>query len=203
MVWYGVKSEGRGAGARLAPEPEGVGSRFVLEAEARAHEVGLPLHGLYNVENCLAAAACALALGLTLDEIAAAVRAVRPAAMRGVVHRTPAGCTLVDDSYNSNPDALGKALEGAARCCPGPRVAVLGDMRELGPRVRASTARRASGGGLGFAPWLASASCRASWRPAPGRGATPPAAGRRGRGRVGGSARARRAMWSWSRVPAA
>jgi len=41
--------------------------------------------------------------------------------------------TLVDDSYNSNPDALGKALE-AARSLPGSRwLAVLGDMLELGP----------------------------------------------------------------------
>jgi UDP-N-acetylmuramoyl-tripeptide--D-alanyl-D-alanine ligase len=138
----------------LSPEPGGaVGSRFVLEAGGTSQEVRLPLHGLYNVENCLAAAACAFALGLTLEEIAGAVRAVKPASMRGVVHRAAAGFTLVDDSYNSNPDALGKALEGAALLPGRRRVAVLGDMRELGPegpRFHREAGERAAR--LGFSP---------------------------------------------------
>jgi UDP-N-acetylmuramoyl-tripeptide--D-alanyl-D-alanine ligase len=154
VVWYGLRSETADVKARdLAPEPEGgVGSRFVLEAGGRSVEVRLPLHGLYNVENCLAAAACAWALGVPLEEIAAAVRDVRPAAMRGVVHRA-AGFTLIDDSYNSNPDALGKALEGAAVLPGERRVAVLGDMRELGPegpRFHREAGERAAR--LGFSP---------------------------------------------------
>jgi UDP-N-acetylmuramoyl-tripeptide--D-alanyl-D-alanine ligase len=135
VVWYGRQSRDADVRGRdLAPEPGGaVGSRFVLEAGSRSTEVRLPLHGLYNVENCLAAAACAWALGLSLDEIAAAVRGAKPASMRGVVHRTEQGFILIDDSYNSNPDALGKALESAAALPGERRVAVLGDMRELGP----------------------------------------------------------------------
>lgn len=142
VVWYGIETAERvDVRARdLAVEPEGIGSRFTLEipqeGRTESREIRLPLHGLYNVENCLAAAACAWSLGLSLDEIAAAVRGVRPAAMRGVVHRVagPQGSfTLVDDSYNSNPSALAKALEGAAALPGRRRVAVLGDMRELGP----------------------------------------------------------------------
>jgi UDP-N-acetylmuramoyl-tripeptide--D-alanyl-D-alanine ligase len=135
VVWYSQKLPDADVRALdLAPEPRGaVGSRFRLEAGEESVEVRLPLHGLYNVENCLAAAACAWTLGLSLEEIAAAVRNVKPASMRGVVHRTEAGFTLIDDSYNSNPDALGKALESAAAYPAGRRVAVLGDMRELGP----------------------------------------------------------------------
>ncbi|HEX6898524.1 MAG TPA: UDP-N-acetylmuramoyl-tripeptide--D-alanyl-D-alanine ligase [Thermoanaerobaculia bacterium] len=136
VVWYSqlAAHEADVRALDIAPEPDGaVGSRFRLEAGGRSVEVRLPLHGLYNVENCLAAAACAWALGLSLEEIAAAVRNVKPASMRGVVHRTEAGFTLIDDSYNSNPDALGKALESAAAYPAGRRVAVLGDMRELGP----------------------------------------------------------------------
>ncbi len=155
VVWYGVRAERADVKARdLAPEPDGgIGSRFVLEAGGDAVEVRLPLHGLYNVENCLAAAACAWALGLPLAEIAAAVREVKPAAMRGVVHRTAAGFTLIDDSYNSNPDALGKALDGAALLPGTRRVAVLGDMRELGPegpRFHREAGEQA--GRLGFSP---------------------------------------------------
>ncbi|MGH9362066.1 MAG: glutamate ligase domain-containing protein, partial [Thermoanaerobaculia bacterium] len=57
----------------------------------------------------------------------------RPAAMRGVVHRLPGGATVIDDSYNSNPDALRRALESAALLPAERRLAILGDMLELGP----------------------------------------------------------------------
>src|SRR5579864_5605913 len=133
VVWYGIRSAAGQAAASeashalvprldvvavdLAPggTPAGIGSRFVLLAGGRSQEVWLPLHGLYNVENCLAAAACAFALDVPLADIAAAAEQARPAAGRGVVHRVALhdGCgelTVIDDSYNSNPDALEKAL---------------------------------------------------------------------------------------------
>ncbi len=164
VVWYGLRSAAADVRARdLAPEPDGaVGSRFVLEAGGQSAEVRLPLHGLYNVENCVAAAACAWALGLPLEEIAAAVRGVKPASMRGVVHRTEGGFLLIDDSYNSNPDAVDKALESAAALSGtvgaggSRRVAVLGDMLELGPeapRFHREAGERAAR--LGFSPVVA------------------------------------------------
>ena len=157
VVWYGIHSERADVRARnLKSEPDAIGSRFVLEAGGQSQEVRLPLHGLYNVENCLAAAACAWALGLPLGEIAAAVATVRPAAMRGVVHQAAAGYTLVDDSYNSNPDALDKALASAGTLAGCRRVAVLCDMRELGPeapRFHREAGEQAAR--LGFSPVVA------------------------------------------------
>ena len=157
VVWYGIHADQADVRARdLRQETTGVGSRFVLEAGGQSQEVRLPLHGLYNVENCLAAAACAWALGLLLAEIAAAVATVKPAAMRGVVHRAAGGYTLVDDSYNSNPDAVGKALESAGALAGRRRVAVLGDMRELGPetpRFHREAGEHAAR--LGFSPVVA------------------------------------------------
>ena len=164
VVWYGIKSATAEVRARdLAPEPDGaVGSRFVLEVPGESIAIRLPLHGLYNVENCLAAAAAAWALGVTLPEIAAAVAGVRPAAMRGVVHRAhraSGGFLLVDDSYNSNPDAVDKALASAAALALAPgarRIAVLGDMLELGPeapRFHREAGERAAR--LGFSPVVA------------------------------------------------
>jgi UDP-N-acetylmuramoyl-tripeptide--D-alanyl-D-alanine ligase len=159
VVWYGLGAEHANISVEvrarhIAPEPDGgVGSRFTLEADNRSAEVRLPLHGLYNVENCVAAAAAAWALGLPLDEIAAAVGGVKPAAMRGVVHSTPKGAVVVDDSYNSNPDAAVKALESAAALPARRRVAVLGDMLELGPegpRFHREVGERAAR--LGFSP---------------------------------------------------
>jgi UDP-N-acetylmuramoyl-tripeptide--D-alanyl-D-alanine ligase len=156
IVWYGINSPDADVRARdLRQEIGSIGSRFVLEAGGQSQEVRLPLHGLYNVENCLAAAACAWALGLSLEEIAAAVATVKPAAMRGVVHQA-GGFTLVDDSYNSNPDAVGKALESAGTLAGTRRVAVLGDMRELGPeapRFHREAGEHAAR--LGFSPVIA------------------------------------------------
>jgi len=150
VVWYGIRSSAPLPGppadavpqldvAALDPAPgPGIGSRFVLAAGGHAQEVWLPLHGLYNVENCLAAAACAFALGVPLADIAAAAEQARPATGRGVVHRVvlhgePGDLTVIDDSYNSNPDALEKALAAAAQLPAARRLAVLGDMLELGP----------------------------------------------------------------------
>jgi UDP-N-acetylmuramoyl-tripeptide--D-alanyl-D-alanine ligase len=144
VVWYGIQAAAAGvpvdvAARDLAPgadAADGTGSRFVLAAGGESCEVRLPLHGLYNVENCLAAATVAFALGVPLAEIAAAAAAAAPAAGRGAVHhvRLPDGeLTLVDDSYNSNPDAVGKALAAAAQLPGTRRLAVLGDMLELGP----------------------------------------------------------------------
>lgn len=157
IVWYGVESQAVDLRLiDLAPGPDGVGSRFKVRAQNETVPFELPLHGLYNAENCLAAAACAWALGMSLEEIAASVREVKPASMRGVVHR--GGFTVVDDSYNSNPAALAKALESAVRLPVGPgrrRVAVLGDMRELGPegpRFHRESGELAAR--LGFSPVL-------------------------------------------------
>jgi UDP-N-acetylmuramoyl-tripeptide--D-alanyl-D-alanine ligase len=154
IVWYGMNEGADVRATGVSPAPNGeVGSRFRLWAGGEIIEVSLPLHGLYNVGNCLAAAACAHALGVSLTEIAAAVGSVRPAAKRGVVHRLSGGVTLIDDSYNSNPDAVDRALEGAAQLAGERRLAVLGDMLELGPegpRFHREAGERAAG--LGFSP---------------------------------------------------
>lgn len=111
------------------------GSRFLLAAEGETVGVSLNLPGLHNVENCLAAATAAFALGVPLQAIARAAGAATAAPMRGVVHDLGEGTQLFDDSYNSNPDALAKALRAAAEL-PGRRHwAVLGEMLELGPEA--------------------------------------------------------------------
>lgn len=112
------------------------GTRFTLEHRGASAEVELPLHGKVNVENFLAAAACALTLGVPIDAVAAAAPRAAIASGRGEVLSLPSGATLVDDSYNSNPEAARLALE-AARLLEGRRhVAVLGDMLELGAAER-------------------------------------------------------------------
>ncbi len=128
--WSDITAHGLGP---LRGEP---GTAFRLEYAGASMRVELPLHGRVNVENFLAAAACALRLGVPLATVAEAARRTRPDAGRGRVVSLPAGATLVDDSYNSNPEAARLALE-AARALEGDRhVGVLGDMLELGRAER-------------------------------------------------------------------
>ena len=109
-------------------------TRFSLVHGAVRLPVRLALPGRHNVYNALAAAAVGFTLGLDAEAVRLGLETVRPAAMRGVVHRLADGIVVLDDSYNSNPAAMERAIEtlrGAAT--RGRRVLVSGDMLELGP----------------------------------------------------------------------
>jgi UDP-N-acetylmuramoyl-tripeptide--D-alanyl-D-alanine ligase len=96
-------------------------------------KVETPLLGRGNLSNVLAATAVAVEFGVPLDDIAAAASRLRPADRRGAVKRLANGVTLIDDSYNSSPTALRRALEVLAHEAHAARkVAVLGEMLELG-----------------------------------------------------------------------
>jgi UDP-N-acetylmuramoyl-tripeptide--D-alanyl-D-alanine ligase len=98
------------------------------EGEARAT---LAIAGMHNVHNALAAAACAHAAGIPVATIGRGLEAFRPYAGRMQAKRTPSGATLIDDSYNANPDSVRAAIDVLA-ACPAPTVLVLGDMGEVG-----------------------------------------------------------------------
>jgi UDP-N-acetylmuramoyl-tripeptide--D-alanyl-D-alanine ligase len=135
IVWYG-RGDADVTVRDVGPRSSGaVGTAFRLCVAGDEVAVELPLHGLYNVDNFLAAAACAWALEVPLAEIAAAVGAIEPSPMRGVVHQLADEVVIIDDAYNSNPDALGRALESAAALPATRHWAVLGEMLELGPRA--------------------------------------------------------------------
>ncbi len=176
IVWYGRAERSEVRATDLSPFADGSGSRFMLTAPGVKQEVELPLLGAYNVDNCVAAAACALALGVTAPEIALAVRDAAPAAGRGVVHRLAGDVTVIDDSYNSNPAAVERALAAAADMPARRHWAVLGDMLELGPdgpHMHRAAGEQARVGG--FSPVLgvgdlsrhtvAGAGARAEWLP--------------------------------------
>jgi UDP-N-acetylmuramoyl-tripeptide--D-alanyl-D-alanine ligase len=83
----------------------------------------------HNLSNLLAAVAGAVAIGLTP---AGAVE-VSFSAMRGQRHELAGGAVLIDDCYNANPMSMRAAIDDLAETAKGRRVAVLGDMLELGP----------------------------------------------------------------------
>ena len=97
-------------------------------------DFSLQVAGRHNVKNALAAAACALAAGAPLAAISAGLSGFVPVKGRSrALHLHVAGkaITLIDDSYNANPDSVRAAIDVLAEL-PGPRLLVLGDMGEVG-----------------------------------------------------------------------
>jgi UDP-N-acetylmuramoyl-tripeptide--D-alanyl-D-alanine ligase len=116
----GLDVEGRGL--------EGIA--FTLECGGRRTRVQTHLPGRHLLHNALAAAAAGLVEGLAVDEVISALAVVQ-APLRLTVHRARCGATVLDDTYNASPSSMMAALDLLAEL-PGRRIAVLGDMRELG-----------------------------------------------------------------------
>jgi UDP-N-acetylmuramoyl-tripeptide--D-alanyl-D-alanine ligase len=103
-----------------------------FEVSGHAFELSLP--GRHNLENLLAAIASVRAIGISWEGIDRGVREVKPAYHRGII-LDARGTTIYDDTYNSNPYALGRALALMAQAnVAGRRIAVIGDMLELGDK---------------------------------------------------------------------
>jgi UDP-N-acetylmuramoyl-tripeptide--D-alanyl-D-alanine ligase len=94
----------------------------------------LHIAGLHNVKNSLASAACALAAGVPIECIAAGLTAFEPVKGRSRATQVSIdgrSITLVDDSYNANPDSMRAAIDVLAALA-GSRLLVMGDMGEVG-----------------------------------------------------------------------
>ncbi|MEW5900241.1 MAG: UDP-N-acetylmuramoyl-tripeptide--D-alanyl-D-alanine ligase [Acidobacteriota bacterium] len=105
-----------------------------LRLEARRERVQLPFLYEEYLENLLAAVGAGHALSLPFDVMVDEIPHLTPFSRRGELIRLARGVHVVDDSYNSNPRALQAALQGLASLPAKRKVAVLGDMLELGER---------------------------------------------------------------------
>lgn len=95
--------------------------------------------------NFLAAVAVASVYSISLDDIRARAKSLKTSEMRGNLMRLKRNIVLIDDSYNSNPAALASVLKDLGEATAGRKIAILGDMLELGEQevdyhVRAGTA---------------------------------------------------------------
>ena len=129
LLGFGIEKICQFRGEGLVIDQEGCG-HFSLQG--RFFHLVVP--GRHQVYNALAAAAVGTALGVPVDQAAKALGAFRPSRLRGQVVEQN-GIRLLNDSYNANPDSMRAALETLAQMSGtggGRRVAVLGDMLELG-----------------------------------------------------------------------
>lgn len=107
-----------------------------VRAQTPAGSMAFRLHiaGRHNVRNALAAATCALAAGVPLAKVMQGLELFEPVKGRSRAAAVRLGArtlTLVDDTYNANPDSARAAIDVLAEL-PGPRLLVLGDMGEVG-----------------------------------------------------------------------
>jgi len=110
---------------------KGLQSEIALKTPRGDARATLAIPGAHNIMNALAAAACAHAAGIAPAAIGAGLSEFRPYSGRLQIKTTTGGATLIDDSYNANPDSVRAAIDVLASC-PGPTVLVLGDMGEVG-----------------------------------------------------------------------
>jgi UDP-N-acetylmuramoyl-tripeptide--D-alanyl-D-alanine ligase len=107
------------------------GSEFDVVMGSVRETVTLPLVGLHNVLNALAAVAVALERGLHPSEATAALASLSPADKRGQVLQV-GNITVINDCYNSNPTALNAMVDALAEVAAQRRIVVAGEMLELG-----------------------------------------------------------------------
>ena len=129
------------ADVRLASEPGREGEPVRVAVDGEDHELTVHVPGRHNLMNALCALAVATAAGVPAAMAAMGLADMRPVAGRGTREAVTFGggsVTLIDESYNANPVSMAAALDMLGTMdTPDRRVAVLGDMLELGRHARA------------------------------------------------------------------
>ncbi|MBR1874622.1 MAG: UDP-N-acetylmuramoyl-tripeptide--D-alanyl-D-alanine ligase [Eubacterium sp.] len=137
--FYGIKDEFEGELGELkyyadGLDPDDHGEGFIFHYPAGEKKVHLSVMGDHNVTNAVVAMAVGLEYGVDIDDAVEAVGEYKPLAMRGEV-REFKGAHLIDDTYNASPDSIRSNLRALfSHPGDGRRIAVLGDVLELGDK---------------------------------------------------------------------
>lgn len=106
---------------------------FDIVYQGRRIPVAVPAYGRHMITAALEGAAVGFALGLSDEEVAAGIAGYKILGRRGMVTVT-GKISIVDDSYNANPDSMRSSIDSLAEL-PGRKVCILGDMLEMGPEA--------------------------------------------------------------------
>jgi UDP-N-acetylmuramoyl-tripeptide--D-alanyl-D-alanine ligase len=136
VVTYGIENPADVRAETIHSERFGE-TVFSLVTRGERHEVAFGLDGRHNIYNALAAAAVGLRFGMSVADVALALSNAAGPAQRGEVIHFSGGFTVINDSYNSNPDALISMVKTLAGGASGRKIVVAGEMLELGPEAAA------------------------------------------------------------------
>ena len=117
-------------------QPEPASSHFLVHIDGVNHHMTLPLPGLHNVSNALAAIAVSVALDIPVDAMVRGLNKIQAVPHRLQMRKGLSESRLIDDTYNANPGSYLRALETLAGFQE-PRWLVLGDFGELGDEADA------------------------------------------------------------------
>lgn len=132
IIWYGLESQ-----VNVRGEVVNWGSsqsQIKVWTPSWEHQFTVGVPGLHNVYNALAAVAVAWAFGFGPEEIGPGLESVVLSPMRLQKVTGNSGVQIINDAYNANPDSVKAALQFLASLSGAYRIAVLGDMLELGPK---------------------------------------------------------------------
>jgi UDP-N-acetylmuramoyl-tripeptide--D-alanyl-D-alanine ligase len=132
VVLYGLHAPANVRAENIRPRGA-EGSSFDVVVKGMRETVHLPLVGVHNISNALAALAVALDRGLSLSDAIAALATLKPAEKRGQVVQV-GNIRVINDCYNSNPKALEAMVDVLAAMPAKRRIVVAGEMLELGAR---------------------------------------------------------------------
>ena len=133
VLLYGLGSNNDIRAAHITYDAEGHPSFDLWLPDGLARRAKVALQGEHNIYNALAAAACGHVCGIAPDSIIRALATAHPAAMRQEIIKLASGTTIINDTYNANPDSMRAALALLNRIeHDRMHIAVLGDMFELG-----------------------------------------------------------------------
>ena len=130
VIFYGLEEENdcRAFGLQRI---EGFGTGFTAEYRGSRYEFSIPLFGKHQVQNALAAVVLGFDLGLSYEEIKAGLLNISLSPMRQEIIRQ-GSITIINDAYNASVKSMKAALDLLAETGTGRKVAILGDMLELG-----------------------------------------------------------------------
>lgn len=130
IYWYGINNKEDYFADNIVPNSI-LGTRFTLHTPKGSRDVNIKIPGEHMVYNALCAAAVGDIFGVDLDGICAGIESFQPTKMRMDITVFDTGLTLINDAYNANPVSMKAALD-VLKTAKGRRIAILGDMFELG-----------------------------------------------------------------------